>query len=234
MITTLLQAHIWVNEFLNKENTGTLSDTEFEVIFNKAMLDWVGIKYRELEKDQKRIDDLRVLIAPPLVLSNVGAAANGQELFNLPYVSAPAVGASHGYMHQLNVGLKLRRLVDGVATPIPCVAPGGWASARVLRSDERYKLERSPFGWPTDDEPYVLFVGSQLRVWSPVDTWAHEARIEYIRYPVACQFGPPLVDPELPSNALQEIVDLIVRKHLEIIESQRWQPNAAEMNSNKT
>lgn len=224
MLTTAAQMYTYALAMVNKENAGTITPAEFNVLINAAQVDYVLQKARAVDVNQRAMDSLRVLIPVPLVINNTGTQVNEQEIFLLPYVPNPAPGVSHGYLHMLNCAVKLQRGTP--PAPVACQAPDGWATARPLARDNRHDIKENPFWSPSDEEPYYYTTGTQARVWTGSDAFADQMRIEYLRYPVRIDVQAP-VQPELPAHVNQEITDLMVRTYLEVTENPRFRTNIA-------
>ena len=222
MLSTTAQMYTYVLDGLNKTAGTTVTPTEFEVLINGSFMDWVAMNYRMLDKDERSMDNLRALIPPPAVIPNTGTNTPGGELFVLPYVQAPALGQSHGYLFALNMAFRLE--LNGVA--VPCSSSDGWISARALPRDLRFSVQKNPFWRPTNREPYYSFTGQNVTAITG-GAVATSLRLEYLRYPIALSYSP-IVDPELPPNVNQEVADMAVRKHLEELESRRLQTFAQE------
>lgn len=231
MITTVEQMNDYVLLGLNKVATVTVSPPEFDVLINAAIMDYVEQRSKVVDRSQTMIDALRVLKAPPLVIANTGGQASEQEVFQLPYVASPAPGVSNGYMHMLNAAVKLSKMNNGTPVPVTCFGPGGWTSLRPLPADTRYDRSRDPFWEATNEEPYYDLKGTQMGVLAEADTFATQVRIEYLRYPVRISLVSG-IQPEFPPHVNQEIADYAVRRHLETIESNRYQTNVQERQLN--
>lgn len=224
MLSTTPQMYTYVLHGLDKAAGVTVSPAEFEVLINGSLLDYVAQRYRGLEQNQRMTDALRVLIPSPAVIANTGAAVPGQEQFQLPYVAAPPVGVSHGYLFALSLAFSLVNPSTGA--PVPCAPPDGWVSARPLPRDQRYAAGKNPFWRATDREPYYTMTGNLVQAHTG-GALASQMLLEYLRYPVRLQLNP-LVQPELPPLVNQEIADMAIRKHLEGIESGRLTTYAQE------
>lgn len=228
MLTTIQEANVYVLEGLNKGNSSTVPPVEFDVLWNAATMHYVRQKAQVVEKDEQALDALRVLIPPELVIANSGTPTPGGEIFLLPFIANPPLGTSQGYLFMLNVAVKLLNYVPlGLDTPVDCALPDGFVPARVQRRDARYDNEQDPFWKPTVEEPYYYTTGNQMRVRATATTYATQARIEYIRYPVKASLVNS-INPEFPPHINLEIADLAIRRQLEIMESPRYPSNTRE------
>ena len=222
MLSTIESMNRYVLQGLNKVAAVTVSPPEFDVLINASMMDYVLQYAKAVDRVQRTIDALRVLRMPPLVIPNTGANEPQQELFEFPYVSNPGQGESHGYLHALNLGLKI---TGG------CADSSKFVSARPVRSDAIYNYNDDPFWEPTPEEPYYYLTGTTARVLAGDGNHATEARLEYLRYPVAVSLVNS-VQPELPAHVNQEICNYAIRRHLEVIQSPRYPTNVQESQLN--
>lgn len=238
MIANVQQAYEYILFRIQKEGASTLDPEDFSHDWNDATQAYVDALYRGADGDQERLDDLRVLIPPPLLIQNTGAMSNGNEVFELPFVSAPAPGVSHGYMYMLNV---CQRIASSISNDVPvyadCAHPGGCSPSRPIGRDQRMEAERDPFWRATVDEPLHQFSGWQIRTIVPAPNFTHSISIEYIRYPVSVRYigpgDPGNIDPEMPPDTNRKIAELAVRKRLEIIESRRFRTVTADQQLSK-
>lgn len=227
-MTTAVEMHRYMLELLRKEETGTVEPTVASSLLSAAQVNYLTTKLDDADANSRMLDTFRVLVPPALVIPNTGGTAPETEIFQLPYDPNPPLGVSRGYWRMLNVSFRLL-LPNG--NPAPCAYPGGWTVARPIPRDSRMAVERDPHWKPTDWEPYYYFTGNALKAWTGSSTYASEAKIEYIRYPVDIDIDQP-VDPELPSSVNREIVHLAVRSYLEVSESRRYPTNLQERTLN--
>ncbi len=223
MLTTTAQMRTYVLEGLNKTAGSSLTVSEFEVLVNSALMEYVAKRYGAFDKDQQARDDLRVLVPAPLSIANTGVNAFGQERFELPYQPNPAPGGDHGYLHLLNVSLVL---MDANSQRLPCSNPDGLVMARPLHRDGSNVVGRNPFWKPSNREPYYILQGHGFSVRTG-GAIAESATIEYLRYPRYLTLAPG-GEPELPAHANQEVCDITIRKGLERIQDPRWQSYVQE------
>lgn len=224
MLTTAEECYRYTLEGIKKANAGTLSRPEFTTRYNGAQLSLVRSAYEKTDKDQKTVDFLRQLTPAPLVIANSGVAASEQEVFLLPYVAAPPAGMSHGYLHTLSVGLKVASFQGGQQVIYTCTSGSGYLSAKIMARDRRYSDERNPFKRPKPERPYVYFVEDRFTARCGAGYFALEARLEYVRYPIAIDADQNTpVNPELNAAVNQSVCDLVIRQYLEAVQSQRAQ-----------
>lgn len=221
MLTTTNDMYLYTLQGVNKQASGTITPLEWNRLINQALDTYVERRYGQVDKDQKAMDDLRMLMQVSIV-NNTGTSVPEGELFQLPVVAAPVpVGTSIGYRHMLNLGVKLFTGPGTAPVAVACASPGGWTSARPLPRDGRYAYDRNPFWKPTITKPYYDLEGNVLRIRCGGGAWAGQVRMEYLRYPVLLSVTAPVVEPELPPHVNRAICDLAVTLHLEEIESRR-------------
>lgn len=219
---------------LNKNQTGTIFPDEFDLLINEAQLETVVNKYEQAEKTQKRIDDLRTLEIIGEIIVNTGASAPGGEIFALPYnpnvnVVTPKnpSGENKGYLFLLRASFKIQYVNNSCYTGI-----SEWLKSKVMRSDVRDEIARDPFNKPTDERLYHQTTGDTLILFTGGQSFGLSANIDYLRYPRDISVTTsPNVDCELPLHMRKEIVDIAIRKRLELIESQRY-PTKVNENRN--
>lgn len=228
MLTTIAEIYDYFLQGVWKHNSGTVTQEEFDVLYNAAAIDYIRQIARAAETNQRVLDTLRELVPPLLVIPNAGASSSEQELFPLPYVPNPAPGQSHGYLQMLSVGF---RVFTSPGTAAECRRSDGWAPARILRRDSRYDVERDPFSRPTPERPMYYFTGRNLKALCGSGNFANEARIEYLQYPVKTSVAGS-INPNLPAAVNQEIAEFAVRRHLETIESPRYPTHLNERRTN--
>jgi hypothetical protein len=177
MIVTVQQAYEFMLYQIQKEGASTLDPLDFAHDWNNATQVYIEAAYRDSDGNQERLDDLRILIPPPLVVQNTGAMANGQEVFLLPYNPAPAPGTSNGYMFMLSM---CQRIASSISNNVPtyaaCAHPGGCSPSRPVGRDQRMEMERDPFWKASIDEPLHYFTGresSHYRAFSELHAYDH-------------------------------------------------------------
>lgn len=234
MIITATDAFVEFLDGINKESTGSVSPREFNRLFNTCQLEVVKNKYSEFERTQKRTDDLRILECVDL-LPNVGVNQPGGELFNLPYdqnnfVQTPGNPGNdnHGYMFLLNCSFQLQYINDD------CDEKGlsEFLKAKPMKADKEFEIYNDPYNKPTNKRIYYKLIGNTLRAITKTDSFAVQARIDYLRYPREINVPHPdanqEINPELPLHMIEEIIDVCIRKKLGIYESPRYQQKIAE------
>tara|TARA_Y100001956_G_scaffold53718_1_gene52472 strand:+ start:2946 stop:3599 length:654 start_codon:yes stop_codon:yes gene_type:complete len=203
-------------ELLNKEHTGTIYPEEFDIFINIAQEAWLKNRYAEVGLTEKRIDDLREV---KVILPGIAPVA--QNTFDLP----------GDYLFMLAAAFRLQYF----NSTDPCVEDGTISDIEIIgtpaRSDQKYVQIYDPWSKPNNWRLYYDQVGTQIKLITGTDSIAQSATFEYLREPAAIQVTGVPVDCELSRETHQEIVDLCVRKVLEVIESGRYQTFLVENKS---
>ena len=202
-------------ELLNKEHTGTIYPEEFEIFINVAQEAWLKNRYAEIGLTEKRIDDLRdVKVILP------GIVPVTENTFDLP----------QDYLFMLAAAFKL----EYINSTDPCVEDGTISDIYVVgtpaRSDRKYAQIFDPWAKPNNWRLYYDQVGTTITLITGTDSIANLATFEYLREPAAIEIVNTTVNCELSKETHQEIVDLCVRKVLEVIESDRYRTFLVENN----
>ena len=210
MIVTSRDMYVAVLDAINKENTGTVFPDEFNRLINEAQMDVVKNRYLDVERTQKRIDDLRELKTIQSLLP-VG------NTFTLPYTLTPATPGDHGYMFMLDARFKLN-YVNNV-----CGLTGisDLLKARPLKSDFKTQILLDPYKRPADDNLYYEIIGTQLLLVNGTSSTANSAEIEFLKYPHDIELD--VRDSILSVHLRQEIVDVAARKYLHRTQDPRYQ-----------
>lgn len=218
MLDSAIEMYEAVLYGINKEKTSSLTPREFELLVNDSQLEWVKNKYHQVEETQKRVDDLRDLKQ----ISNLLPIS--QNEFQLPIVDNPLVKGLHGYLFMLSAGFKLQYVNSTCGTGISTI----FLPSRIMRSDERFAQSRDPFGKPSDKRLFYEIVVDKMILYTGTQSFSTEAEIIYLRHPQDILIISGLQDCELPVEARKEIVDIAIRKYLEITENPRWQSKTAD------
>ena len=214
---------------IRKYSTTTVTPVFFNSFFNDCMLEWVKEKLPLEEFNQKRIDDLS-----PLRIITDGGTTTGRytELKGTSYVwdipteynslssaSMPMASVTYSghaslyplYLHGLNA---MFRIDDD----------DEWEDADIMRSDKKPKSGKNPYREPSESLLYYERVGNTIMLYGSSLAY-YQLRLEYIRYPKIFNYSTTTsscVDPEFAPSQNKEIVDLAVRKYLEIIQDPRY------------
>ena len=215
-----------VLNLLNKENTRTMTPSEFNSWINRSMIDYVKTKYFEYDQHQKRMDDINEIIVRtdgiagnPAPIANAGNNVAGEEYFPLPYVSGGE--PNFGYMFLLNVAFKINYIGNDCFTDN---TESGWLKGKPYNAD--IENEANYYDRPQDDRLYYQIVGRNIRPFTGTSSYATQARLMYLRYPSEIEVdsnGLSVKNSEFEARVNYEIVKLCVRQYLESIESPRHQ-----------
>lgn len=216
---------------INKEQTGTVTPSEFEALINDAQFEIVRDRIDEGELIQKRIDDIRILKCVDSIL-NTGPTVAGEEVFNLPYspttfVTTPGnpSGDNYGYLSMLNCAANIYYVnnicgLKGESKLLKC---------KVMKTNNEFELARNPYGKPKDTRLYYEVIQNRIRLLTGTDSYGLKCRISYYRYPRLITLGNPN-SCELPLHLRYEIVDVAVRKKLQRIQSESYQAKIIDNN----
>lgn len=229
MIITAEDAYKAFLRGIRKYSTTTVKPVFFNPFFNDAIIEWVKGKLPLEEFNQKRIDDLEKLrvVTDGSIYGETAIAAypTGSYIFPVPSVYSvttlgyPKSDVSYGikssryplYMHGLNAMFK--KTTDSE-----------WKNASIMRSDKRAVSVGNPYREPSNTNRYYEVINDRIRL---IGSTAVEniMRLEYIRYPRLYNYSITLsecVNPEFLPSQNKEIVDIAIRKYLEIIQDPRY------------
>lgn len=223
-----------VLSLINKENTRTITPSEFNEWVNRTQLDYVKDRYKEYDMHQKRIDDLNEIIVKtdgtgsnPAPIANTGNNVPGEEVFLLPYVENG--DPNFGYMFLLNAKMKINYIGNKCFDDN---TESGYLKAKYLPAD--VETEFNYYNKPKDDRLYYQIINRSIRPITGTSSYATSAVIMYIRYPRVIEFvdGGASTDPEFEPRVNMEIAKQCARAYLESIESPRHQTFVGEENLN--
>ena len=220
---------------IKKESTGIVPPIAFNRIANDGQEEWLELKLLEIEKNQKRIDDIRVIRPVPLPI----IGASGSKTFPMPdgvTVSDAITGTTLPKYHRfLSVAFKIT-YVNNV-----CGLTGisDWIrDVHVLRSDQRNWILTSPRRKPNDSKIYYDMKGGTITIETGTSSTAYRMEFDYVRPPRMIFFdssNPNVEDPtvsytagagcvnfEFPNRQKDEIIDRMVSMHLERLKEERY------------
>lgn len=161
------------------------------------------------EFNQKRLDDLRVILEVDYTDILVSPISSGHAIHDLPI----------DYLYLVN----LRVILAGTE----CDTTNKTVPARILEQDKVYEQLRNPFARSHAQSPVATISSEELRVFAGEKFILKGVVLDYIRKPEEIALSSSQ-DCELSAHTHHEIVDMTVKHILEIIESPRSQTNAAE------
>jgi len=224
---------------IKKQSTGILPPIPANELINDAQIDWIDFKLGEIEKNQKRIDDLRtirILPAPQI-------AADGATTFLLPdgtsVTDAITLALLPKYFRLLNVAFR----ITYVNNECGLTGISDWIyNVHVMRSDQRNWIMTSPHRKPSDSKIYYEIIGEHIVIETNSSSTAYRVRLEYLR-PARMYFynyinngnteqASPATDYtgatagsinlEFPNKQKVEIVDRAAQIYLERIKEERY------------
>lgn len=246
MITTAHDMFLGFLDGIKKERISTVTPDYFNRIINEAYDIWYKQKSVEIERDQKRIDDLQGLrvvtdgvfkynsvILPVIPAVNQDNTITwGRNIFMLPISGTVGNVIINGvsyprYRRFLNVMFKVRYYGD------PCYPDGtisDWKDAYIMRSNQRSIIKKNPFRRPSKNKLYYEIIDNLTRIDTGGTSIGYEMRIEYIKYPanIAYIHGGTSVNCELQSDQQREIVDIAIRQYIERVSDPRYQTQMYE------
>jgi hypothetical protein len=193
-----------IDFFLNKMQERFIKDRVFRTSDPKRL---------GFSLNQKRLDDVRAIIEVDFIdilNTNVSTVVEYQR-FDLPV----------DYLYLINLRARL--------TPAHCDSTViKKMPARVVEQDKVYELLRNPFSTSTVNSPVATISSEDITVFQDIKKFILKGvELDYIRKPEKIDLSSSQ-DCELAEHTHHEIVDMTVKHILEVIESPRYQSNAAE------
>lgn len=198
----------------------TFRAPELDLILNDAQLAFIkqranlrsDPKQAGFARNQKRLNDLRVLITPlSQDIEDSQIPGTGEEFgFELP----------EDFMLEAETRAKFKVAWDQDAPHVPRLI-----NVRIVENDRFYEDMQNPFRCPTASSLPGYIQGNQLVVKPKEKYILLGLRGSYIRIPRKIDLSS---NCELPEHTHTEIVDLAVTQLLEILESRRYQSSKLE------
>ena len=196
---TFLQEEI--DFFLNKMQERFIKDRVFRTSDPKRL---------GFSLNQKRLDDIRVILEIDFIDTNTGDANAEYQRYDLPV----------DYLYLINLRARL--------TPSHCDSTVlNKVPARVVEQDQLYELLRNPFAKSLATTPIATISTEDITIFQGEKFILKGVELDYIRKPEQISVSSSQ-DCELAEHTHHEIVDMTVKHILEVIESPRYQTNAAE------
>ena len=238
-VTTYTELYDYVLEGINKEETGSLTDAEFEILINDSQYEYLTTRAEQVELGQKRIDDLRSLKRQETVLPipQPGNTLDFEAVLDgagNPLVElTPTVAGRHGYFRMLNVAVELSYLNN------PCYSDGVqspelWHKTKPANSDKLLEIRRDYYNRPNDERLYYDFRSTAtsrtvMEVITDTDSTANRVRLEYLVHPrTILRTNTGIDDIDLPLHARREVCEVAIRKYIERSESKRYRSQLIE------
>lgn len=215
MIISALDMYKAVLNDLSKTGRTSLEQDEFNDFVNKCQLEYVLNREPQVDKSQKRRDDLRTL------RRTVPAFPISLNTFSIDSF-LPDI-----YLFLETIGVELEHLDTENNSKCKLKGKTGFLPVAPLPKNRKYLGNVDPFLRPKSTRIFYEEVGNQIIVYPGDDTKCIVASIEYIKHPkdIVLDLDSPVndIDSELPFHARKEVCDMTVRKILENIESRRYQ-----------
>ena len=192
---TFAQAHERIDVILDKHDLPWFEPEEKDIFLQFAQAEFVKVRYKEFEINEKRREDLRTLITTS---SGAGAtvAVPGDMLFVLSLKGTFSVS-----------DCGLTKQVETYIRPI--------------QHDDINKIKHDPFNKPDNSEPVYTAAANSFDVIS--DSAPSAWVLTYLKEPVLINgASSPSSTFDLPEHTHQEIVNLAARKMLFSIEKETY------------
>jgi len=215
MIVTAQQQYEHTLRIIGKSHTISIEPEEWEAFARLAQLNWVKRKYAEFQINQKRIDDLRILISDPQTDPVIQSPiAPGSGIFPIPVL----VNGQPHYFLMLNCAFRINYVGNECFT-----GTSDWLKAKPMRDDIELEIMEDPYNKPKDSRLYYKEVGNNVFLYTGTLSTGSQVRYSYLKYPPDILLLPAPVNCILPPHACQEITEEIARMIIELIESGRYQ-----------
>jgi hypothetical protein len=205
---TNLEIFQQVLHLIRQYATATLYPAEFDVLWNKELMDYVSLRASEDEKDEKRNQDLQWLKCVD-VIANSGSATTGGEIFALPYspgfVNTPGnpVGNNFGFYRMENASVAGTYISCGTNKSLSYFPMTPW-----IKDDEKHVIQ-NPFRTPVVDDvtKEIQYEERNFKLYIHASNLiAGTVKIEYLRYPVFMDVtNNPSAVSEYPVYVIDEI-----------------------------
>lgn len=190
-----------IDFFLNKMQERFIKDRVFKTSDPKRL---------GFSLNQKRLDDIRVILEIDFIDTNTGDANAEYQRYDLPV----------DYLYLINLRARL--------TPSHCDSTVlNKVPARVVEQDKLYEMLRNPFAKSLPTTPVAAINSEDITIYQTKKFILKGVELDYIRKPEKIDLSSSQ-DCELAEHTHHEIVDMTVKHILEIIESPRYQSNSAE------
>jgi len=190
-----------IDFFLNKMQERFIKDRVFRTSDPKRL---------GFSLNQKRLDDIRVILEIDFIDTNTGDANAEYQRYDLPV----------DYLYLINLRARL--------TPSHCDSTVlNKVPARVVEQDKLYEMLRNPFAKSLPTTPVAALNSEEITIYQTKKFILKGVELDYIRKPEEISLSSNQ-DCELAEHTHHEIVDMTVKHILEVIESPRYQTNAAE------
>lgn len=212
---------------IQKKSKRAIWPQDFNRVINVAYREWLEEKVEEIERDQKRIDDLS-----PLLYITDGTITVGTTKLD-------PISSSSGYFEIPSTYPKYFRLLSGSMVVTIGSTDYDGIYVTVLKSNIKASaLFRDPYRLPMIDTNnlkrsriYIQQMQDKIKYYLPDDADAKTLIIEYIKDPDDIFLdvnGDSSVACELDDRRAEQIIEIAVRKFMEEIQNPRYQTVLAE------
>lgn len=230
--------------FYNALEKPTSSTTMYWL--NQAVMKFIKTRYSgtnakttSFEQDQKRIDDLRTLVARQSYDWENGLSGS-------PVINTYTVILPDDYMFQIGttVGIQPNVLVDGKKNPHSHCWQKDDSGKYVVRNTDAIEVTHDTLDRELENslsemnihycsaKPLKLISGNQILFYTDKYYQLASVQLQYIKIPKAITLDQPFVNyTELPEHTHQEIVKLAVQMYLESTADQRYTSYSNEVNT---
>lgn len=192
---TYSQAHERIDVLLDKHNLPWFEPEEKDIFLEFAQNEFVKVRYKEFEVNEKRREDLRTLIT---LSSGSG--------FSVP---VPA---------DMLFVLSLRGVFDVTECGVTSQRK---TYIRPIQHDDINKIEHDPFNSPTNEDPAYVSEADGFSIRS--ETLPKSWTLTYLKTPIVVNGTlNPGSSFDLPLHTHEEIVNIAVRKMLGSIEKETY------------
>ena len=170
--------------------------------------------------NQKRLDDLRQILAIDYVDTAPASAGVEFQVYDLPV----------DYMYMVNIRAQIRK---DACEPATLASAADTVPVRVVDNSEVYFLQQDPFARSQVSTPLAILNQLDIKVFQDNESFILEGiSLDYIRVPQEIDLQLNQTS-ELAEHTHQEIVDIATKNILEAIESPRYQSNTNELNTSE-
>ena len=203
---------------IKKESTGILPPVVMDRLANEAQELWLKDKLREIEKDQKRIDDIRTIRIFPTPVIN----ATGSTVYPLPDGTTVVDAITGNILPKYHRFLRAAFKITYVNNECSLTGISDWIyNTFVMRSDQFNWRMTSPHRKPNDGKIGYDERGDLLEIYTGTDSTAYQVQLDYIRPPRMFSYANN-INFEFPQEQKEEIVDRCIQTYLERVADPRW------------
>ena len=202
---TFSQAHEHLDVFIDKHDLPWFEPEEKDIVLNYVLNEYVKVKHKKFEHDEKSREDLRTLIA---TLSGSGSIATlpSDFLFVLNF---------KGTFSVTNCGTTSNR--ETFIQPV--------------QYDDINKVKHDPFNKPDNENPLYLTQASSLSIQS--DSAPSAWTLTYLKTPAVVDgTNNPNSSFDLPEHTHEEIVNWATKRLLAMTEHQSYPVYLNELKNN--